>query len=284
MSRVYCDLACLRYHTPGHPETPGRVESTAARLEAAGHRLLAPDRAATAQDAALVHDRSHFDNVRDGAYCDPDTPHYDGIEAFALKSASCAASAALAGLSGEPAFSLMRPPGHHAGKSRVSGFCYLNNLALAAALLTQDRRRRIGILDFDAHHGDGTQDIMLGRPGMLYVSLHQSPLYPGTGLRSQDNCLNFPLPPGTEEASYLKTLERGLLALTDFSPDVLAVSAGFDGYKGDPIAQLRLEKTSFSRIGRMIAATGLKRFAVLEGGYAPELPVLVENFLASFFG
>ncbi|MBI4678862.1 MAG: histone deacetylase [Elusimicrobia bacterium] len=283
MSRIYCDPDCLRYHTPGHPESPERVERTARRLRAAGHALLQPFRQATADDVGLAHAAGHFEAVRDGHYCEPDTPHYDGIDIFALKSVSAAVSAAFSAIGGEPAFSLMRPPGHHAGKRRAAGFCYFNNLAIAcAALWSRDPSLRIGILDFDAHHGDGTQDILQGRPGVLYVSLHQAPLYPGTGLESKDNCLNLPLPPGTGEDAYLRSLDKGLDALRHFGPGLLAVSAGFDAYGADPIAQLRLEKTSFRRIGALLAKTGLRRFAVLEGGYAPDLPVLVENFLEAF--
>jgi acetoin utilization deacetylase AcuC-like enzyme len=248
-----------------------------------GRTLSMPDCAASENDAAMAHDPAHFRSVADGLYCDPDTPHYDGIELFGLKSVSGAVSAGLSCAAGETAFSLMRPPGHHAGRRRAAGFCYLNNLAIACAVL---RARlpgaKIGILDIDVHHGDGTQDIMLGRPDTFLVSLHQSPLYPGTGLRSEENCLNLPLPPGTGEDAYLAALEQGLGALMDFAPGFLAVSAGFDTYKLDPIAQLRLEKTSFRRIGARIAATGLARFGVLEGGYSPDMPALVENFLETF--
>lgn len=284
MSRVFCDPACVRYHTPGHPESPERVEGARAWLERSGWRLLPPDCQAAAKDVSLAHDAGHLGRVRDGDYCDPDTPHYDGIDAFALASASAAVSAARSALAGEPAFSLMRPPGHHAGKDRVAGFCYLNNVAIASASLSAlSPGIRLAILDIDVHHGDGTQDIVLGLPGVRFASLHQVPLYPGTGLRSVDNCLNFPLPPGTGEAVYLRTLESALASLLDFGAEVLAVSAGFDTYKGDPIARLKLEKTTYGRIGRLISQTGLKRFAVLEGGYAADLPVLIENFLGPFF-
>lgn len=283
MGRVYCGLDCLRYHTPGHPESPERVGETSRRLERSGRVLLPPDRPIAVSEVGLAHGPSHLDNVTDGAYCDPDTPHYDGIESFALESASAALSAALACEGGENAFSLMRPPGHHAGRTRAAGFCYLNNVAIACSVLQAAKPSlRVGILDIDVHHGDGTQDIVLGRPGILFVSLHQSPLYPGTGLASEDNCLNFPLPPGTGEPAYLAALEKGLLALTDFRPDILAVSAGFDTFKDDPIARLRLEKASYRRVGALIAQAGLPRFGALEGGYSRDLPVLVENFLETF--
>lgn len=222
--------------------------------------------------------------MRSGSYADADTPHYKNIYDIAMISLSGALSSAAAASIGEPSFSLMRPPGHHAGRERVAGFCYFNNLAIACEKLwAQKAASKIAILDIDVHHGDGTQSIMQGRPDVLFCSLHQVPLYPGTGQQSNDNCLNFPLPIGTEEASYLKTLEGALMRIINFKPDLLAVSAGFDTYRECPIAQMQLDKKSYTRIGKMISESGLKRFAVLEGGYAEDLPILVENFLSGFF-
>ncbi len=284
MSRVFSDPATLAYHTPGHPESPDRVGRTSRRLAAAGLTPELPTRRATPEDVALAHRKSHFSEVREGRYADADTPHYPGIDEIALKSLSGALAAAEAAAEGRPAFSLMRPPGHHAGRGRVAGFCYFNNLAVACeSLIKSAPTSRIAILDVDVHHGDGTQDIMLRREGVMFASLHQVPLYPGTGLKSEDNCLNFPLPPGTGEAFYLNTLEAALGSLLDFEPTILAVSAGFDTYKECPIAGLRLERNTYRRIGSLLGQTGLRRFAVLEGGYAAELPLLVENFLTGFF-
>lgn len=284
MSHIFSDPSVCSYHTQGHPEAPFRVSKTRERLESAGHRVEAPDVAATKADVELVHSRSHFDSVRDGTFEDADTPHYRGIEKIALTSLSGALSAATSALAGAPAFSLMRPPGHHAAAARVAGFCYFNNIAIACeGLLASKKSSRVGILDVDVHHGDGTEAIFTRREGLLFCSLHQIPLYPGSGLRSHDNCLNFPLPPGTGEADYLRTLEQALQPLLDFKPEVLAVSAGFDTYKECPIAQLQLEKKTYRRIGEMIASTKLKRLAVLEGGYAEAMPILIENFLDGFF-
>lgn len=284
MGRVFSDPATTRYGASGHPEAPFRVARTAERLTAAGHKIEKPVVSAKPEDVALLHAPDHFERVEAGDFDDPDTPPYPGIAPIALVSLSGAFSAAGCAAAGEPGFSLMRPPGHHAGKNRVAGFCFFNNLALSCArLLKEKKAARIAIADIDVHHGDGTQELVLGRSEILFASLHQVPLYPGSGLESSKNCLNFPLPPGTAEAEYLKTLERALRELLDFKPDLLAVSAGFDTYRECPIAQLRLEKSSYRRIGRMLAQTGLKRFAVLEGGYAEDLPVLVENFLDGFF-
>lgn len=284
MSRVFSDLKTASYRTAGHPETPERVSRSYERLKAAGHRLELPDVAASADDVGLIHGPKHFARVKDGTFSDADTAHYPGIEKIALMSLSGALASADSALRGEPAFSLMRPPGHHAGRDRVSGFCYFNNVAIAVARLQDAKKGPVAILDVDVHHGDGTEELMMGREGVLFCSLHQSPLYPGTGLKSRDNCLDFPLPPGTGEAAYLKALERALEAIAAYKPAALAVSAGFDTYKEDPIAQLKLEKKTYARMGRMIAETGLPRFAALEGGYAEDLPILIENFLAGFLG
>ncbi len=284
MSRVFSDLKTIKYGAPGHPEAPFRVASTHERLLAAGHAIEKPNHPAAAADVALLHGPKHFSRVSGGAFEDPDTPAYEGIAELALISLSGALSAAQSAQQGTPAFSLMRPPGHHAGKDSVRGFCYFNNIALACAgLQAAAKAGRIAILDIDVHHGDGTEELMTGREGVLFCSLHQVPLYPGTGLASHDNCRNFPIPPFTGEAPYLKEVERAVGLILDFKPDVLAVSAGFDTYKEDPIAQLKLEKKTYRRLGSLLAQTKLKRFAVLEGGYAEDLPLLIEGFLDGFF-
>lgn len=285
MGRVFSDLKTASYGAPGHPEAPFRVRDTHALLAAAGLPPALPTVAAAAEDVVRLHDADRLRAIAAGDFDDADTPSYPGIDAIAMISLSGALSAADSALAGEPAFSLMRPPGHHAGKDRVAGFCYLNNVALAAAKLQQEKPgMRVAIMDFDVHHGDGTESLMLGREGVAFASLHQFPLYPGTGARSRQNCLNVPLPEGTAEAEYLRAFEPALERLLASKPDALAVSAGFDGYKDDPIAGLKLHKGTFKRLGALLAATRLPRFAALEGGYSEELPYLVESFLEGFFG
>lgn len=281
MPAIFTDLSTTAYHTPGHPEAPWRVSRTAERLQAAGHALLPPDQPATDEAILRVHSPRHIESLRTGEFRDPDTPFYPSIDAIARTSLAGALSAAARAKAGEPAFSLMRPPGHHAGRERVSGFCYLNNIAVAVSGLPAPR---VAIVDVDVHHGDGTEEWAFGKEGVSFVSLHQAPLYPGTGLRSRGNCRNIPLPPGTGEAQYLKALEGALHEALGLRPDLLAVSAGFDTYKECPLAQLRLDAPTYKRIGRMLAETKLRRFAVLEGGYAEALPLLVERFLDGFFG
>ena len=284
MARVFSDPVVTGYAAPGHPEAPFRVALSAARLAACGFTLEAPPEEVSDADLLRVHSPAHLAAVRDGSFADPDTPAHRGIGAIARVSAAGAVSAMKAALAAEPAFSLMRPPGHHAGRERVAGFCYFNNVAVAALRALQERGvRRVALLDIDVHHGDGSEAVLHGREDVRVCSLHQVPLYPGTGLRSRANCRNVPLPPGTREDAYLRALEPALTDLLDFKPDLLAVSAGFDTFKDDPIAQLELERRSYRRIGRLIAESGLPRFAVLEGGYAPDLPVLIEEFLEGFF-
>ncbi|MBI4423612.1 MAG: histone deacetylase [Elusimicrobia bacterium] len=280
MGTVYTDASTAGYHTEGHPEAPWRVTRAAERLRAAGHSLLAPDQEPSDEAILKVHSPRHLESLRRGGYSDPDTPHYPQIEAIARVSLAGALSAAAKAKAGEPAFSLMRPPGHHAGRERVAGFCYLNNIAIACAGLAPER---VAIVDVDVHHGDGTEEWAFGKEGVSFLSLHQSPLYPGSGRASRGNCRNVPLEPGTGEAAYLRELERALQAALELKPQVLGVSAGFDTYKECPLAQLRLDAATYKRIGRMLAQASPRRFAVLEGGYAEALPLLIERFLDGFF-
>ena len=202
---------------------------------------------------------------------------------LARLAAGAAVQAAKAAVAGRPAFSLMRPPGHHACRDRVMGFCYFNNIAVAVAeLLAEMRLDRVAILDFDCHHGNGTEDIFRGEDRVRFVSLHQSPCYPGTGLATQQNCFNYPLPPGTESAEFLATLQRALETVAAFEPEVLAVSAGFDMFRKDPITDMALEVETFGAAGRLIGQWSGPTFAVLEGGYAEELPQCIHAFLTGW--
>jgi acetoin utilization deacetylase AcuC-like enzyme len=284
MGRVFSDLKTAEYGASGHPEAPFRVIKSFERLKSAGHAPALPPVAASASDVVLLHGEKHLNSIRLGTFEDADTPMFARIADLALISLSGALSAADAAIKGEPSFSLMRPPGHHAGKDRVAGFCYLNNLALAVARLQKAKPGlKVAIVDFDVHHGDGTESLVLGRENTSFLSLHQYPLYPGTGLETRDNCENVPLEAGTDGDRWLKAFEPALGALLEGKPDVLAVSAGFDAYRGDPIAGLKLDRATFKRIGALLAATKLPRFATLEGGYSEDLPLLVESFLDGFF-
>jgi acetoin utilization deacetylase AcuC-like enzyme len=186
-------------------------------------------------------------------------------------------------VAGEPALSLMRPPGHHAGRDNVMGFCYFNNIAIAVArLLAEHKLQRVAILDFDCHHGNGTEEIFRGDDRVLFVSLHQSPCYPGTGLEHAGNCLNYPLPPLTGPGRFLEAIDDALRRIVAFAPEVLAVSAGFDAFKDDPITQMALEVETYHEIARRLAALRVRTFAVLEGGYAVEFASCVEAFVSGW--
>ncbi|MDX6768260.1 MAG: histone deacetylase [Elusimicrobiota bacterium] len=284
MGRVFSDLKTTQYGASGHPEAPFRVRDSFALLKAAGLVPELPPVTASAADVERLHPKDRLAVIASGGYDDADTPPYAGMDAISMISLSGALSAAESAKAGTPAFSLMRPPGHHAGKDRVAGFCYLNNAALAVARLQEKTPGlKVGIVDFDVHHGDGTEELVLGRENVTFLSLHQFPLYPGSGGASRGNCKNVPLPAGTDGDRYIKEYEPALERLLATKPDLLAVSAGFDAYKDDPIAGLKLDETAFRRVGSLLAQTKLPRFAVLEGGYSRDLPYLVEAFLEGFF-
>jgi acetoin utilization deacetylase AcuC-like enzyme len=163
------------------------------------------------------------------------------------------------------------------------GFCYLNSAAIAAlAIQAEAGAERVAIWDFDAHHGNGTEDILRGRAVLLYVSVHQAPGYPGTGLTSAGNARNFPVAPGTPAADHLRVLEESWSEILAFRPDLVLVSAGFDAYAGDPITDLRLRPKEFAALGAWLHAAPCPAAGILEGGYSQELPVLAEAFLAAW--
>lgn len=269
--------ACLKYHQQGHPESPARVAESYNFLKDKNFEFVEPQ-PAEEKDLLLVHSQRLIEKVRNEQIFDLDTPNIKGIFNYALLSAGGAIKAMELALDGKKSFSLMRPPGHHAGKNFAAGFCYFNNIAIATAKALQNFKK-VAILDIDCHHGNGTEDIFLGKNNVLYVSLHQSPLYPGTGLSSQFNCLNFPLAAGTGEKEYLNKLDLALKKISDFSPDLLAISVGFDTYKKDPLTNLNLTIDSYKKIGKKIASLNLPTFAVLEGGYSYDLPECIYNFL-----
>jgi len=198
---------------------------------------------------------------------DPDTPAYKGIyEVARLASGAAIMAAKVKG------FSLMRPPGHHAGRNGTAlgvstqGFCYLNNVAIAVKWLGKSTV----ILDIDGHHGNGTQEIFMGDKNVTYLSLHRYPHYPGTGYLSQANCFNFPLPADCGDTKYLETLEQALNTITDWDRiEVVAVSAGFDTHIDD-LASLGLTRHAYRAIGKQLAHLNKPTFFVLEGGYSGE--------------
>ncbi len=251
---------CLEYHALGHPEGPARVRLLQEHLARKGYTFVEPQ-PATDQELQTVHTPEHIRRVREGDFYDPDCPRYPNIDFYARLAVGGALLAQK--LQG---FSILRPPGHHAGPNFLGGFCYFNNIAVAVKV----SGKRTLIVDIDGHHGNGTEEIFLGDPQVTYISLHRIYNYPGTGHVSRGNCLNFPLPPRCGKELYLETLETALAqAGRDF--EQLAISAGFDTYVEDPLASLGLEVDAFYDVGSILGGVGLPTFVVLEGGYIPEI-------------
>ena len=263
-TKIIFSEKCLGYGQ-WYIEGPERVRKAAEILKESGYEFLEPE-PASEDDLLRVHDTDYVWNVKKGLVDDPDTPAYDNIFEFARFSAGGAILAAKVG-----GFSIMRPPGHHAGRNGAAlgaytrGFCYFNNIAIAVKYLD----RRTLILDIDGHHGNGTQEIFLGDKKVTYVSLHRHPNYPGTGVVSEANCLNFPLPPDCGDEVHIKTLDKALSLVDVERFEVVAVSAGFDSHVGD-LASLGLTEKGYREIGKRIARLKKYTFFVLEGGYQGE--------------
>jgi acetoin utilization deacetylase AcuC-like enzyme len=280
------DPRCAEYGLYGHPEQPARVTKTAARLRAgrASWAWRGVADGVPEETLLLAHTPAHLARLEEPHDFDPDTPYFPDIAIHARRSVAAAlAAAGHAHANREPSFSLMRPPGHHATADRAMGFCYLNQVAIAALAARRDLgAERVAVWDFDAHHCNGTEAILFGREGFLVCSVHQAAGYPGTGLHHSDNSLNWALPPQTPRGSHMEALRASLDAVVSFRPDLVLVSAGFDAYARDPITEMSLEIEDFSLIGRWLLETGLPAAAILEGGYSPDLPLLVEAFLEAW--
>ena len=230
-----------------------------------------------------AHTRAHIDRIKNAAEdFDADTAAHPGIYAHAARAAWAAVDVARSALAGRRAFSLMRPPGHHAMRDRAMGFCYFSHVAIAALDALENGAERVAIWDFDAHHGNGTEDIVANNPRIAFASIHQFPGYPGTGTRSFGNIHNFPVAPLTPRAQHATDVRRALDELAAFKPDLLLVSAGFDAYARDPITEMTLEPEDFATFGQWLRETNIPAGAILEGGYSDELPELVDAFLTGW--
>ncbi len=285
--------ACLN-HTPppGHPESPDRLKAVLAAFESSDFeellRLEAP--MASRGQLALAHDSSHVARVLDEwapqtetyryVRIDQDTAMSSGSDLAALRAAGACVHGVDAVMAGQVrnAFCAVRPPGHHAEHDRSMGFCLFNSVAVAAAHARAVHHcRRIAIVDFDVHHGNGTQDIFWDDADTLYASTHQFPHYPGTGAADErgasGNVLNVPLRPGSGSEQFRTAYERVILpAVEKFAPDFVLVSAGFDAHMADPLAELNLDEADFAWVTRAICAIAKRRcegrvVSTLEGGY-----------------
>jgi acetoin utilization deacetylase AcuC-like enzyme len=281
---IFHDPRCTEYSAPGHPERPARIEKSAPLLKAR-HPDWEWREPELASEAALLraHSPAHLERIRASATAfDTDTPAYPGIYEHALRGAGAALAVAREARKGNPSFSLMRPPGHHAMRDRAMGFCYFSNIAVAALDALENGADHVAIWDFDAHHGNGTEDIVAHNPRILFASIHQFPGYPGTGTRSFANIRNFPVAPLTPRAAHLAEVHRALDELIAFRPDLLLVSAGFDAYAGDPITEMSLAVEDFATFGTWLRETNIPSGAILEGGYSDELPGLIDSFLTGW--
>jgi acetoin utilization deacetylase AcuC-like enzyme len=306
MSTAYVyDPIYLEHDLPGHPEHAGRLrhilqvlqkEQMLQRLE-----LVAP-RAATIEELERVHAPRLIQQVQrtaeaGGGQLDADT--YVSRRSFdaALMAAGGVVRAVEAVLSGEirNAFALVRPPGHHATPTRSMGFCLFNNVAVAArAALAQNGVERVLIVDFDVHHGNGTEDIFAGDADVLYISTHQYPYYPGTGNWSEKGhgegagtVLDVPLPPGVGDAGYAQILADLVWPLAErYQPDLVLVSAGYDAHWNDPLAQMELSLTGYAHLARELVEIAAQLcdgriVFTLEGGY--QVNVLAYGVLNAFY-
>lgn len=321
MIRIYTDLRCLEHRAPlGYPERPERLSGIVEHLRTRGWPLtdlsaggggsggsgfeMARERA---REAVLaLHEERYVgrferavqrgDSLLDSAD-NPLSPATWESSWAAVETALAAADQV--GGEGGMAFAAVRPPGHHAERAVAMGFCFFNNVAVAAEHL---RRRhgasRVAIFDFDVHHGNGTQHLFEERADVFYASTHQYPFYPGTGAADERGVgagegatLNVPLPAGTGDEGYSEAFEGAILpALRAFAPDVLLISAGFDAWQNDPLGGMRVTAEGFRQWGdrlRELAneVCGGRLLAVLEGGYdLANLPLLVESHLEGLAG
>jgi len=270
---------------PGHPERPERAhvfDAVATAWRAGGGEVRAP-RPATIDELAAVHDRDHIGRIAGtagrAAMLDPDTftsPESVQVALLAAGAAVQAVEHALA--TGETAFALVRPPGHHAEAGKAMGFCLFNNVAVAAAAAIARGLSRVAVVDIDVHHGNGTQWIFYDDPRVLYVSTHQFPFYPGTGAADETGhgagkgfTVNIPLAAGARDADYAEAYRDVAAALEEFAPELLLVSAGYDAHADDPLASMRVTTAGYAAIVRSLKeAAGRMNCpiaAVTEGGY-----------------
>jgi acetoin utilization deacetylase AcuC-like enzyme len=273
---------------PGHPEAPERAEVmdvVAAEWRARGGEVVAP-REASREQLARVHAGDHLRRMAETAgisvALDPDTYTSPDTYEVALLSAGAAVDAVerVMGGSHKRAFVLSRPPGHHAEHDRAMGFCLYNNVAVAAAHARSLGARRVAIVDYDVHHGNGTQHIFENDPDVLYISMHQFPYYPGTGAAGEigtgagaGRTVNIPLEVGATDDDYRVVFDQVVLpVLNQFEPDIVLVSAGFDAHERDPLGGVRLTTPAFAAMTAALREVAERccagrLVAVTEGGY-----------------
>jgi len=290
MNLAFISHECCREHQMGafHPECPERLHAISDRMIASGMEMLvthydAPE--ATVDQLARVHDRAYIARLFEAApkntgalaWLDGDTAMNHATLPAALRSAGAAILAVdlVMGEKHHAAFCCVRPPGHHAGRDTAAGFCFFNNVAVAAAhALDHHGLKRVAIVDFDVHHGNGTEDIITGDPRVLFCSSFQHPFYPGTGADTvEPNIINLPLPRLTSGAAFRAAVTSAWLPRLDaFAPEMIFISAGFDGHAEDDMAHFNLREPDYAWITRELHNLAAKHaheriVSFLEGGY-----------------
>ena len=272
---------------PGHPEQIARVSVIIEKLRRYNNNNILWKKPTIITDDIIkdTHDDAYVDLVKNSfptkgfSSLDGDTIISPGSKEATFDAAASIITA-IDGVQNKEfknAFCSVRPPGHHCNQNKAAGFCILNNVAIGAKyLLKKYKYKRIAIIDFDVHHGNGTQDIFYDNKNVLFISTHQYPYYPGTGSEKEkgkfNNICNIPLPAGTNSEEYLNAFEFALKRLRDFKPEFILISAGFDGHNDDPLAQFKLDTDDYYKITKRILETS-KKFSngkvvsILEGGY-----------------
>jgi len=272
---------------PGHPEQIARVSVIIEKLRRYNNNNILWKKPSIITDDIIkdTHDDAYIDLVKNSfptkgfSSLDGDTIISPGSKEATFDAAASIITA-IDGVQNKEfknAFCSVRPPGHHCNQNKAAGFCILNNVAIGAKyLLKRYKYKRIAIIDFDVHHGNGTQDIFYDNKNVLFISTHQYPYYPGTGSEKEkgkfNNICNIPLPAGTNSEEYLNAFEFALKELRDFRPEFILISAGFDGHNDDPLAQFKLHTDDYYKITKRILETS-KKFSngkvvsILEGGY-----------------
>ncbi len=306
--RIYTDRSCLRHEAPpGYPEKPERLSRILDHLASREQdpwpmvNDAAPHLDLVGAAVRSVHGEEYVDRFRkavergDGLLDSADNPlcAETWVAARGAVAASLAAADWIVAGQGGQAFAAVRPPGHHAESEAAMGFCFFCNIAVAAQyLLDRHGLERVAILDFDVHHGNGTQHIFEERGDVLFISLHQHPFYPGTGAAAENGLgegrgatLNLPLPAGCGDEDYEGPLGEAIAALEAFAPDALLISAGFDAWREDPLGSMGVSEEGYRDWGRRLGHAAARIcqgrvLSLLEGGYDLEaLPRLVEVYL-----
>jgi acetoin utilization deacetylase AcuC-like enzyme len=278
---------CTTYSRAGHADRPQRITGSVARLKSQTGLALdwREPSAVTDEQILRAHAPAVLTRLDEARDFDEDTPFFDGITGLARASAAAALDALKLATEGKTSFSLMRPPGHHALREKPMGFCYLNNVAIAALEAQARGAGRVAVFDFDVHHGNGTEDVLMNRPGIEFYSVHEHPGYPDTGGENHGrNCFNYPVVPNAPRLTYRAKLAHALDDIRSYRPELVAVSAGFDAYLRDPLADATLLAEDFHWLGASLRALNVPLFSVLEGGYSRDLAELILAYLLGLEG